>query len=226
MGRFKFIAFEGCDGTGKTTQAKLLAKRFSSEGRSVRRLKFPVYESLSSGPVRMYLDGQLGGAVGDIDPYAASTLYAVDRFCSFRSDWRADLGGDGIIVSDRYVTSNMIYMSARLKPAERGEYIRWLRDLEYNKMGLPEPDLVIYLDLPTKTSEKLVRLRSDDTGETVDLHERDRVYQKEVRLCGREIAREFGWVVINCAKKGMLLPMDELSDIIWAKVNKHIKAAE
>lgn len=214
-----FIAFEGCDGTGKTTQTRLIAARLAADGHKVRRLKFPDYDSLSSGPVRMYLAGELG-QMSDVNPYAASTLYAADRLCSYLSDWKRDYEDGDVIVSDRYVTSNMIFMAARMPAEQRGQYIDWLTNLEYGILGLPKPDIVIYLDLPVKVSEKLLALRSDATGVGADIHEQDSAYQRAVHAVGRETAKQQGWVTVNCARGGMLLPIDELTDTIYSKIKR------
>lgn len=218
MPKAKFIAFEGCDGTGKTTQAALLTQRLISAGQRVKMLKFPAYDSPSSGPAKLYLGGELAKDPNEINPYAASLLYAVDRFCSFRSDWKKDYEDGVMLVSDRYTTSNMIFQGAKLQNPERRAYLAWLKDVEYGKLGLPVPDLVFYLDLSVSVSEKLVRMRSDKTGQSEDIHETDLNYQRAVHDAGLEIAKNEGWTVINCARNGMLLPPDELSGIIWSKL--------
>ncbi len=219
MPKARFIAFEGCDGTGKSTQADLLTQRLISAGCRVKMLKFPAYESPSSGPARMYLGGELAKDPNAISPYAASLLYAVDRFCSFNADWKKDYEDGVLLVSDRYTTSNMIFQGAKLRNPERAAYLNWLKDVEYKKLGLPVPDLVLYLDLPVSVSEKLVRLRSDRTGQSEDIHEVDLDYQHAVHDAGLEIAQNEGWTVINCAKNGALIPPDELSALIWSKIN-------
>ena len=159
--RVRFIAFEGCDGTGKSTQAALLTQRLTAEGIRVKMLKFPAYDSPSSGPVKMYLGGELAKDPNAVSPYAASMLYAVDRFCSFRSDWKHDYEDGVLLVSDRYTTSNMIFQGAKLQNPERQAYLAWLKDTEYKKLGLPVPDQVFFLELPVEVSEKLVRQRTD-----------------------------------------------------------------
>ena len=219
MPKVRLIAFEGCDGTGKSTQAALLTKRLSEEELLVKMLKFPNYDSPSSGPVKMYLGGELAKDPNAVSPYAASMLYAVDRFCSFRSDWKKDYEDGILLVSDRYTTSNMIFQGAKLQGPERKAYLEWLKDTEYKKLGLPVPDLVFYLDLPVEVSEKLLKQRSVRTGQGEDIHEIDLNYQRAVRDAGLEIAQNEGWTVINCAKNETLMPRDELSAVIRSKIN-------
>lgn len=220
--RLRLICFEGCDGTGKTTQAAALLRRLEAANRNVRLLKFPNYDSLSSGPVRMYLAGELAEDPGDVNPYAASVLYAADRLCSYKSAWERDYHSGTVFVTDRYVTSNFIFQAAKLPPAERDAFVDWDIDLEHNKMGLPRPDLVIYLDLPVEVSERRVRGRANATGQKIDIHEKDLAYQASVNACGRRLAEKLGWLVINCAPEGELLPVQQISEIIWRHVGNNI----
>lgn len=216
-----FVVFEGCDGTGKTTQSRLLISRMKQAGERPIRLKFPAYKSLSSGPVRMYLGGELGEDPDAISPYAASMLYAVDRYCSFKSSWEKLWRGGSPLVADRYVTSNMIFQSAKLPAAERSAFVRWLDELEYGKLGLPRPDAVVFLDLPIEVSEQMVRQRAERTGQPVDIHERDLEFQHAVREAGQALAEASGWIVIDCARDGKLLPPAELSDLIWERIKEY-----
>ncbi|MBQ3140559.1 MAG: hypothetical protein IJC25_01190 [Clostridia bacterium] len=140
----KLICFEGCDGTGKSTQAGLLLQRLQAAGKTARLLKFPDYESLSSGPVRMYLGGELGGSPDAVNSYAASVLYAADRLCSYKKDWENDYRSGTVMVTDRYVTSNFIFQAAKLPVDQRMDFVRWNMELEYDRMGLPRPDAVVF----------------------------------------------------------------------------------
>lgn len=220
--RSRLICFEGCDGTGKTTQTKLLAQRLTETGKTVRTLKFPDYGSLSSGPVRMYLNGELGSDPESVNSYAASVLYAADRLCSYKKDWERDYRAGTVIVTDRYVTSNFIFQAAKLPPEKQLDFVRWNQELEYAKMGLPTPDVVIYLDLPPEVSERRVRDRSAETGQQIDIHEKDAAYQHAVAECGRMLAGALGWRLINCAPEGRLLSREEIAAIIWSEVGQTI----
>ena len=153
----KLIVFEGTDGAGKATQTGLMAQRLEAEGVSFRKVNFPRYGSPFAAPVERYLQGQLGTRPGDVSAYAASTLYAIDRYASYKEEWSGFYQSGGVILADRYTTSNAVHQAAKLGPEERDEYLRWLFDLEYHRLELPEPDLVIYLDLPTEISAQLLR---------------------------------------------------------------------
>ncbi|MFR6377022.1 MAG: dTMP kinase [Oscillospiraceae bacterium] len=149
----KLIVFEGTDGTGKSTQFALLTKRLQNENVSFRRLQFPQYLEPSSALIRMYLNGEFGENPNDVNAYAASTFYAVDRFASYQRVWKNDYASGGLILSDRYTTSNAVHQGGKLEGKAREEFFSWLYDLEFNRMGLPKPDLVLWLDMPVEIAE-------------------------------------------------------------------------
>ena len=191
----KLIVIEGSDGSGKATQTRKLYDRLSDLERTVRRISFPNYESESSALIRMYLRGDFGGEAEAVNPYAAATFYAVDRFASWQ-EWRKPYEEGGIILSDRYVESNMAYQAAKLsKKIERDKFIKWLEDLEYSRYGLPRADLTIFLDMPPEVSAILRRERGRD-----DIHESDAAYMTKIYNTYRELAARFGWKVVECAR--------------------------
>ena len=153
------IVLEGLDGSGKGTQTALLAEALVKQGRSLRQITFPDYDSPSSALVRMYLNGEFGTDPEDVNPYAASAFYAVDRFASFRKDWKKDYDQGSVILCDRYATSNMVYQMGKSPRKEWDRYLEWVEDFEYGKLGLPRPDLVLYLDMPVEVSQKLLLQR-------------------------------------------------------------------
>lgn len=192
MGRL--IVIEGSDGSGKATQTRKLYTRLSELERLVKRISFPNYESESSALIRMYLRGEFGGDPMKVNPYAAATFYAVDRFASWE-EWRDDYERGGIILSDRYIESNMAYQAAKLtKRVERERFFKWLEDLEYNRYGLPRADLVIFLDMPPEVSAILRRERGRE-----DIHEDDAVFMEKVYNVYRELANRYGWKVVHCS---------------------------
>ena len=166
----KLIVFEGTDGSGKATQAKLLCETLADRGLSYREIDFPRYGSPFAEPANLYLHGALGNKPGDVNAYAASVLYAVDRFASYQEDWGRFYEAGGIVVANRYTTSNAVHQASKLPEGERREFLDWLFDLEYGRMGLPRPDLVLYLDLPTEVSEKMLRHREQATATAADIN--------------------------------------------------------
>ena len=152
----KLIVLEGTDGSGKSTQFRLMSQRLSEENREFRHLVFPRYDQESSALIRMYLGGEFGTKPSDVNAYAASAFYAVDRYASYKQDWGPWYEGGGLVLSDRYTTSNAVHQASKESDETRGAYLKWLYEFEYEKLGLPCPDLVIYLDVPTDFTEKLI----------------------------------------------------------------------
>ena len=105
----KLIVIEGTDGSGKSTQFRLLTERLAGEGREFRQLVFPQYAEPSSALIRMYLAGEFGTNPSDVNAYAASTFFAVDRYASYKKVWGKWYEDGGLVVSDRYTTSNAVH---------------------------------------------------------------------------------------------------------------------
>ncbi|MCI5625774.1 MAG: thymidylate kinase [Clostridiales bacterium] len=215
----KMIVFEGTDGSGKSTQFKLLCDRVNREGKSFRQLVFPRYDQPSSALIRMYLGGEFGKNPGDVNPYAASAFYAVDRYASLKQDWGDYYQEGGLILTDRYTTSNAVHQGAKCSPEERPDFLRWLDDFEHNKLGLPRADLVLYLDMPTEKSIELLRSREASTHTKADIHELDTGYLALCRKSALQAAEILGWTVIPCVnERGELRTIEEIHQQLWALV--------
>ena len=216
--RGRLIVFEGTDGSGKTTQFRRMSQHLQAEGHPVREIDFPRYGNPFAEPARLYLTGALGDKPGDVSAYAASTLYAVDRYASYKEDWGAAYESGALILANRYTTSNAVHQASKLPPEERGEYLDWLFDLEYRRLGLPAPDLVFYLDLPTELSLALIQHRAGETGAGTDIHERDGDYLRRCRESAREIAAGLGWRRVDCARDGQLRTVEDIHRELWEQV--------
>ena len=214
----KLIVIEGTDGSGKTTQTGRLLERLR-ETREVRHLKFPCYEQESSALVRLYLGGAFGSDPEDVNAYAASSFYAVDRYASYKQDWGAYYEAGGLVLCDRYTTSNAIYQAEKLPDGEREAYVNWLFDYEYRLLGLPKPDLVLYLDMPTEVTMRMMARRRRETGEVADIHERDENFLRRCRENVLQIADTQGWQVIRCAENGEPRRIDSIHEDIWSAVS-------
>ena len=214
----KLIVFEGTDGSGKSTQFALLAKRLEAEQIGFQRLRFPQYEEPSSALIRMYLGGAFGDDPEAVNAYAASTFYAVDRYASYQCVWKDYYQGGGLVVSDRYTTSNAVHQGSKVPEGERAEFFRWLYDLEYDRMGLPRPDLVVLLDMPVELSEQLMRKREQSTGTHADIHERDEDYLKKCRDVALHAAEYYGWRTVSCAKDGAIRGVEDIHEEVYAIV--------
>lgn len=215
----KLIVIEGTDGSGKSTQFKLMAQRLEQEHTPFRRLVFPRYSEESSALIRMYLGGAFGSNPGDVNAYAASAFYAVDRFASYKQDWGKWYEGGGLIFSDRYTTSNAVHQASKEAPENRPAFLQWLYEFEYDKLGLPRPDLVIYLDVPTEFTEKLMRTREQQTCTKADIHEQNAQYLVACRECGREAAAYYGWKIINCVRDGQMRSIEDIHEEIYALIS-------
>ena len=216
----KLIVLEGTDGSGKSPQFRLMAQRLTEEKVEFRRLVFPRYEKESSALIRMYLGGEFGTKPSDVNAYAASAFYAVDRYASNKQDWGQWYENGGLILSDRYTTSNAVHQASKETGESRDTFLKWLYEFEYDKLGLPRPDLTIYLDVPTDFTEKLMRHREQDTGTKADIHEQDTEYLNTCRRTGRAAAEFYGWTVIDCVKDGQMRSIEDIHEEIY----KHVAA--
>jgi len=216
----KLIVIEGTDGSGKSTQFSLLTQRLESEERAFRRLVFPRYSEPSSALIRMYLGGEFGTDPKAVNSYAASAFYAVDRYASYKQDWEKYYAEGGVVVSDRYTTSNAVHQASKEPPENREAFLKWLYDFEYNLLGLPKPDLTIYLDVTTDCTEKLMRHREQETNTKADIHEQDMNYLATCRQAGREAAAYSGWTVIQCVRDGAMRSVEDIHQEIYAKIIK------
>lgn len=223
MGKGKLIVLEGIDGSGKSSQYSRICARMEKDGIDYNHIVFPRYSKDSSALIRMYLGGQFGTHPDDVNAYAASTFYAVDRFASYREDWGKIYDNGGLIISDRYTTSNAVHQGCKLSDSELPEYFKWLSDLEYNKMGLPKPDLVIYLDVDIETSLARMKQRQDSSNTTADIHEKDVDYLRRCLHTADKAAEYYGWTRIPFKKDGAELGMDEKSDEIYKLILSQIK---
>lgn len=199
MGKGRIIVLEGLDGCGKSTQLELAAQSLTERGLDCRRISFPEYGSDSGRLVSRYLNGDIP-CEGEIGAYAASSFYAIDRYISFVTDWKNDYERGATILSGRYTSSNIIYQMT--KAENREDFLNWLTDYEYNKLGLPKPDMVIFLDMPPEVSQKLLSKRYKGDESKKDIHERNRAFLDECRKSALYAAELLGWRVISCAKDG------------------------
>lgn len=217
----KLIVIEGLDGSGKGTQAQILFERLEKEGRKVKKISFPVYSSDSSALVRMYLAGQFGSRPGDVNAYAASSFYAVDRFASFKADWGKEYNDDYIIIADRYTTSNGVHQCSKLPEEKWNSFMDWLYDFEYSKLGIPAPDEVIYLDMSPQVSQKLLSGRYSGDESKKDIHEKDREYLDRSRQAARFCAEHDGWKTVKCDNGETPYSVEEISVAVYDAI-KHL----
>ena len=220
----KLIIIEGSDGSGKATQTKKLYDRLEQNNYNIKKVEFPNYNSESSALVKMYLRGDFGKHAEDVDPYVCSTFFAVDRYASFKTEWEEFYNNGGIIICDRYTTSNMIHQASKMEVEERDKYLEWLNDLEFNLYKIPKPDCVIFLDVPVEMSQKLMKDRNNKiTGESEkDIHESDFDYLKKSYENSLYIAKKYDWQRINCIKDDNMRTIDDIHEEIYSIVEAKI----
>lgn len=223
----KLIVIEGCDGSGKATQTKMLYERLLSEKYNVRKVEYPNYSSQSSALVKMYLNGNFGKDPEDVNAYVASTFYGVDRFASYKMDWKEFYEQGGIILADRYTTANMIHQASKIDDAkEKNKFLEWLWDFEFNIFGLPVPDCVIFLDMSPEYSRQLVIDRKNKfTGNSQkDIHESDYPYLIKSYENALYIAHKYNWNKVSCVQDKRIKGMDEIHEDIYSLVKKILKS--
>lgn len=219
----RLIVIEGLDGSGKATQAALLAdalqNRFGNS-RKVLKISFPDYENRSSTLVRMYLDGEIG-SLAEVNPYAASSFYSLDRYISYQTIWGKDYQDGAVVVADRYATSNLCHQMVKCPREEWTDYIRWLSEFEYQRLGLPGPDLVVYLDMHPDTSQRLLSARYGGDEKKRDLHEADAGYLARCREAALYAAKTLGWEAVACSgERHGPRPVEKVRADIWRAVDR------
>ena len=225
----KLISIEsGSDASGKATQTKKLYNKLIEDGYNVKKVEYPNYKSESSALVKMYLNGDFGKNADDVDAYIASTFFAADRYASFKTEWESFYNEGGIIIADRYTTSNMVHQASKMDENERDKFIDWLFDYEFNLYKIPKPDCVVFLDVPIEFSKKLMDNRKNKfTGEDKkDIHEGDIEYLTRSYNNALHIADKYDWKKINCIEKEDLRSIDSIHEEIYKIVKETIDSME
>ena len=215
----KLIVFEGTDGSGKSTQFSLACEALQKSGREFRTCRYPQYQEESSALVRLYLGGKFGSKPSDVNAYAASSFYAVDRYAGYKQHWGEFYEQGGTMVLDRYTTSNAVHQASKMPAEEREPFFRWLADFEYGDLGLPAPDLVIWLDMPIDMTISNLRRRESDTHTTADIHEVDTDYLRACHDAAAQAAAFYGWQRISCVDgEGSLRTIEDIHREIMALI--------
>ena len=222
MKKGRLIVLEGIDGSGKSAQFRRLCARLEQDGIDYNHIVFPRYDQDSSALIRMYLGGEFGHKPDDVNAYTASTFYAVDRFASYKKDWGSAYEAGGFFLADRYTTSNAVHQGCKLSDEELPAFFSWLSDLEYEKMGLPKPDLVIYLDVDIETSLARMRRREEKNHTHADIHEQDIEYLRRCLHTADRAADYYGWLRITFQKDGQERDIDEKNTEIYRIIRNQL----
>lgn len=212
MNKKCFIAIDGLDGSGKQTQSVLLCEWLEKMGRDYRYLTFPTYDSENSALVSRYLRGDFGDDPDAVNPYIASSFFAVDRVSSFLLDWKKDYDADRIIVANRYTTANAVHQLSKLPEEEWDGFLEWLFNYEFELLGLPVPTTVIYLCLDPAVSDRLIENRCLISGASKDIHEKSKAHLQKSYKAARYAAEKLGWITVECAENGVMRSIDDIQN--------------
>ncbi|MBO5857102.1 MAG: thymidylate kinase [Clostridia bacterium] len=218
------VVIEGTDGSGKKTQTERLYNRLLNEGKKVKTFSFPNYDSPSSGPVKMYLGGAFGDINNTLDSYQASSLYAVDRLCTYNIDIKPHYENDEIIILDRYTTANILHQAGKISDIEeRDKLLDWIDELEFKTLKLPRPDIVLFLDVPVEVSKRLANERKDlKNGQAQDIIEKDKNHLTQAYENGKYVAEKYDWKIINCTDGVNLKSIDEIHELVYKCVEEKL----
>ena len=211
----KLIVIEGLDGSGKATQAQKLFEKLKEQGKQIIKVSFPDYNSNSSALVKMYLNGEFGSDPNQVNPYAASSFYAIDRFASYTKNWKNFYLDGGTVIADRYTTSNAIHQCAKLPKEQWKDFINWLFHYEYELLGIPKPYRTLYLRVDPEVSQKLMTKRYQGNEERKDIHESDLECLRRSREAADYCAKELGWTLIECVQNGDMRSIEDISADIF-----------
>ena len=221
----KLFVIDGTDGSGKQTQFNKLQERLKEDGVDFRVVSFPNYDSPSSGLVKMYLSGEFGENAKDVSPYIASTFYAADRYITFKKEYEEYYKNGGIILADRYTTSNMVHQAGKIKnDEERQKFLDWLWDFEFNLYNLPIPTEVIFLNMPVEYAQELMKNRANKiTNEAKkDIHERNEKHLQEAYNEACKLVKKYNWYEVKCVRDGNIRTIDDIHEEIFHEVEQHI----
>ena len=218
----KLIVFEGTDGSGKATQSRLLCERLTREGVAYKNIDFPRYGKPSAAMVQEYLDGKLGRHPGDVNAYAASLMFSMDRYASYKQDWGAFYESGGLVIADRYTTSNAVHQCSKLPPEQWEGFLHWLFDYEFHLLGLPAPDSVIYLQVDPAVSQRLMTARYHGDESKKDVHEKDTEYLARSRCAAEYCAAHLGWAVVHCTSGDNMRSIEDIQAEVQEIVLKQL----
>lgn len=221
----KLFVIDGTDGSGKQTQLGELKNRLNKEKIDYRVVSFPNYDSKTSTLVKMYLSGEFGTNSKEISPYIASTFYAADRYATYQTELKEYYENGGLILADRYTTSNMIHQAGKIKDKkERDKFLKWLWDFEFNLYKLPIPTEVFFLNMPVEKSLELIANRDNKFTHSSkkDIHERDKNHLIDAYSAACDVAKDYNWYEVKCVKDDRIRTIEDIHEEIYNEIKKHI----
>lgn len=221
----KIFVIDGTDGSGKQTQFEKLKQAFERDKIEYKTVSFPNYDSPSSALVKMYLSGEFGENAKNVNPYVASTFFAVDRFATFKKDYEEYYNNGGIILADRYTTANMVHQAGKIQnQEEREKFLDWLWDFEFNLFGLPVPEEVFFLNMPPDVSLQLMKERENKFSHQMqkDIHERDKNHIVDSYNAACSLVDKYNWYEVKCIKNNTLRTIDDIHEEIYKEIKNRI----
>lgn len=212
----KLIVIEGaCDGIGKSTQYKMLCDRLIKDGENIVSHHFPSYGTYQGKLGEEYLSGNLGSKE-DISPYLVNSFFAMDRAITWLTKLSKDYEDGKTIILDRYTTSSVIYQTSLISDKnKRKDFIDYVIDYEFNKIGIKEPDTVIFLTADFNAVQEMIDSRKDNDGIKNDIYEADKTYMKEVHDNSISVAKYLNWDIVECSSNGKMLSIEEIHNKIY-----------
>ncbi len=221
----KLFVIDGTDGSGKQTQLGELKNRLDREKIDYRVVSFPNYDSKTSTLVKMYLSGDFGTNSKEISPYIASTFYAADRYATYQTELKDYYENGGLILADRYTTSNMIHQAGKIHDKdERDKFLKWLWDFEFNLYKLPIPTEVFFLNMPVEKSLELIANRDNKFthDSKKDIHESDKNHLIDAYSAACDVAKDYNWYEVKCVKDDKIRTIEDIHEEIYNEIKKHI----
>ena len=220
----RLIVIEGLDGTGKATQTKLLFKKLKKEKYPTIIFDFPQYHKFFGQMVGAYLRGEFGQA-HEVNPYFASMLYAFDRW-TVAEKINQEIKKGKIIICNRYSTANFLHQSGKIKDLKnKNIFFKWLNDLEFSFLKISQPDLVIFLNVPSQLGQKLVKKKNKRAylqGKKNDIHEKSKSHLTDAEHEAPRLIKKFGWKKIDCLKDKKLLSKEKIAQKVWLMVKNNV----
>ncbi len=221
MEKGKLIVIEGaCDGIGKSTQYELLRNHLKCDGLKIANHHFPTYNTYQGAPVEKYLDGEFGKP-SELSPYFINSLYAIDRAITWYISLKKLYEQGKIILLDRYTTSSLIYQSALIENVDqKKKFIDYVMDFEYSKLGIKEPDDIIFLHAPFDLITEIRKARKQNEGITNDIHESDLEFMKKVYNNAMFLAEYLSWNKVQCNDGNQMRPIDDIHNEVYSLVKR------
>ena len=221
----KLFVIEGLDGSGKQTQSNMLYERLLKQGYKIIKKEYPNYKSESSSLVKMYLRGDFGKNPADVSPYISSTFFAADRYASYKTEYEKYYMEGGLVITDRYTTSNMVHQASKIHDAKAKEkFLSWLWELEFDIYKIPVPAQVFFLDVKPEIAIEMMKNRANkfSNEKKKDIHEINKTHLYDSYENALYLVEKYNWEVIDCSTKNEIKSLEEINQMLYDKFIPHL----